>query len=278
MKLTTSHFPPAYCYLSLLLCTLMSCDTSPSLEDLEPRAVVEAYLLAGDSIRVRLTEEIPFGSQTDTLADPINGLVLVLESGNKTISLINGEDGIYSSPETIAEGKQYTLRFNYQGKTVSASTTIPAKPKNFSISVAELTIAPFSFGGGFPGTRPSFPDPVRLTWNNEDQSFYLSAFKNTEATPESIFDGQLVFGGRNRPPLFNRPTQLGGAEIETPRLQYYGTHDIILMHVQPEYAALYETNGTSSLNLTAPATNIENGLGIFTGFAADTLKLLVKKP
>ncbi len=256
----------------------IACDTGTSLDELEPRAVVEAYLSAGDSIQILVTEEIPFGSQTDTLADPINGLSITLESENKTIFLISRGEGIYSSPEQIEEGKKYTLQFVYNGKTILAQTTIPSKPQNFALSVSELTITPFSFGGGFPGTRPTFPDPVRLTWNNDDQSYYLSAFKNIETTQESIFDGQLIFGGRNRPPSFNRPTQLAGAEIETPRIQYYGMHDILLMHVQPEYAALYETNGSSSLNLAPPPTNIENGLGIFTGYAADTLQLLVKKP
>ena len=264
--------------LGLMSGVFSSCDTTPSLEELEPRPVVEAYLSAGDSIQILVTEEIPFGSQTDTLADPIIGLLINLESENNTIFLADRGYGIYSSPETIKEGKKYTLQFVYNGKTILAQTTIPSKPQNFGLSVSELTITPFSFGGGFPPTRPVFPDPVRLTWNNDDQSYYLSAFKNIEDTPESIFDGQLIFGGRNRPPSFNRPTQLAGAEIETPRIQYYGVHDIILMHVQPEYAALYETNGNSSLNLAAPPTNIENGLGIFTGYAADTLKLLVKKP
>lgn len=265
-------------FLWWIMAGFAACDKGPSLDELEPRAVVEAYLSAGDSIQIMVTEEIPFGSQTDTLADPIDGLSISLEAENKSILLTNRGLGLYSSPEQIKEGKKYTLQFVYNGKSVSAYTTIPSKPQNFSLSVTELTITPFSFGGGFPGTRPTFPDPVRLTWINDDQSYYLSAFKNIETTPESIFDGQLVFGGRNRPPSFNRPTQLSGAEIETPRIQYYGVHDILLMHVQPEYAALYETNGNSSLNLAAPPTNIENGLGIFTGYAADTLKLLVKKP
>ena len=96
-----------------------------------------------------------------------------------------------------------------------------------------------------------------------------------ETSPEAVFGGTIKFGGR-RPPVFNRLTQSNAAEIESRRIEYYGNHLVLLMHVQPEYAALYEENGNSSLNLSPPPTNIDNGLGIFTGFAADTLKLLVK--
>lgn len=274
---TKSRYRIGFC--TILVFFLQACERSATVEDIESRPVVEAYLSAGDSIRMLVTEEIPFGSQTDTLADPINGLDIQLESEQTIIHLHNVGEGIYTSPEIIKENRSYFLRFQYKGKEISANTVIPSKPQNFNISVTELTITPFQFGGGMPGgIRPSFPDPVHLTWSNPDQTFYLSAFKNIELTPESIFDGQLIFGGRNRPPSFNRPTQLTGAEIETPRIQYYGMHDIILLHVQPEYAALYENSGTSSLNLAAPPTNINNGLGIFTGFASDTLKLLVKKP
>lgn len=257
--------------------SLAGCDVSDPLSDYEARPVVEAYLTGGDTIHILVTKEILLGS-ADTIAETINGLTPVVRVDTEIIPLQNTGEGIYSAPAIILEEKEYTLEFEYGGHVIHATTTIPSKPKGFAMSVDELTISPIVFGGGFPGSRPTFPDPVKLTWINEDQSYYLSAFKNTEDSPESIFDGQLVFGGRNRPPLFNQPTRLSGAEIETPRIQYYGYHDILLLHVQPEYAALYENNGSNSLNLAPPPTNIENGLGIFTGIASDTLRLLVKKP
>lgn len=46
---------------------------------------------------------------------------------------------------------------------------------------------------------------------------------------------------------------------------------IILYHVLPDYASLYEENTTSSKNLTNPSTSITNGYGIFTGLNSDTL-------
>lgn len=254
---------------------VVGCTKTDSLSNYPARAVVEAYLGAGDSINIFIKKEIPFGQDTTTVAEPLSNLTVTLESDGKIIALKAIGEGHYTSSTRIVEEKTYKLKFDYNGKTIVATTTIPTKPKDYKLSVSEVVITPFTPG---PGSRPTFPDPVKLTWTNTDQTFYLTAHKNLETSPESIFGGTINFGGRNRPPVFNRPTQLTGAEIEPVRLQYYGNFDIYLMHVQPEYAALYEESGNSSLNLTSPPTNIDNGLGIFTGFAADTLRLLVKKP
>lgn len=260
--------------LVLIVCFFIGCTKTDDLSTLAPRAVVEGYLGAGDSVDILIKKEIPFGSDTITVAEPLSNLTVTLETEGKTIALQARDSGHYTSSTRILAEKTYILKFNYDGKAITATTTIPTKPKDFKISVSDLAIAQITLGGG---VRPTFPDPVKLTWTNTDNSFYLSAFTNLETSPESIFGGTINFGGRNRPPVFNRPTQLNGAEIEPPRLQYYGTFDILLMHVQPEYAALYEETGNSSLNLTSPPTNITNGLGIFTGFASDTLKLYVHK-
>lgn len=261
-------------FLSLFL--IVSCSKTDDLSTYEARAVVEGYLAAGDTVDILITKEIPFGADS-TAAEPLSNLSVSLEMEGKTIPLTAIGEGHYSSSTLIEAEKTYKLKFDYNGKTVTATTTIPTKPQGFAMSVTELTITQITFSGGRPTSPPSFPDPVKLTWTNDDQTFYLTAFKNLETTQEAVFGGSIQFGGR-RPPVFNRPTQSNAAEVEARRIEYYGNHDVLLMHVQPEYAALYEDNGTTSLNLSPPPTNIDNGLGIFTGFAADTLKLVVKKP
>ena len=60
-------------------------------------------------------------------------------------------------------------------------------------------------------------------------------------------------------------------------IQQFGTHQVIIFHVNLEYAALYETSGNSSLSLTEAPSNVENGLGIFTGISSDTLFFEVNK-
>jgi Domain of unknown function (DUF4249) len=254
-----------------------ACTKTDPLSTVDARAVVEGYLGAGDTVDIAITKEIPFGSDSSSVAEPIYGLTVSLEIDGKTIFLQPRDSGHYSANYLIQAEKTYKLKFVYNSQTVTATTTIPPRPQGFKMSASTLTITPINFSGGFPGTRPTFPDPVQLTWTNSDQTFYLSAFKNLETNQESILTGSINFG-RIRRPIFNRPTQSNTTSIEPQRIQYYGNHDVLLMHVQSEYAALYEDTGSSSLNLSPPPTNITNGLGIFTGFAADTLKLYVKKP
>ena len=85
-------------------------------------------------------------------------------------------------------------------------------------------------------------------------------------------------GGQSRRSIISEP-QISSFYAIFPRREFshYGTHQIIVYRVNPEYAALYERSGNSTLSLEEPPTNIENGLGIFTGASSDTLYLEVVK-
>lgn len=268
----------SHCIAIILLFSFTQCTKVTTIQDHEPRAVVQGYLGAGDTIsNLRVVQEISFGS-TDTVATPIAGLKIKVSGNGTSIILHDADSGYYTAPMRIHEGQTYTLEFTYKGKLVTAMTTIPSRPTGYALSVHEIIRTPLGQGGGgFGGGGFTIPDPLELTWTNADQSFYLTAYQNIETSPEAINGGSVLFGRRFRL-LFNEPTQGTSAQIQAFSFQYYGRHDILLMHVQPEYAALYQSNGSNSLNLDPPQTNISNGLGIFTGFAADTMLLLVRKP
>ncbi len=119
------------------------------------------------------------------------------------------------------------------------------------------------------------PDPVKITWDNPDGSYYLIVVENLETTLEPIRD----FGGKEPPGhrFKKSPTNSSSEEIREMDFQYFGMHRIILNHVLPDYAALYKQSSTSSQNLTNPSTSITNGYGIFTGLNSDTLYLNIKK-
>jgi Domain of unknown function (DUF4249) len=253
--------------LCLLVLTVCCTKTGP-LSIIEQKAVVEAYLSPNKPIDVYVTKEIPFTDSTTTL-QTINNLVIKIETNGQTYTLkADSIAGHYKSTVNVVESQTYKMSFVYNGKTLSATTTIPTRPKDFKASATELVIPQFTFGG-----PPQFPSPVTLTWTNATSDYHLVTVKSTSTSSETINPNRP---GGNR--IFReRPTQTNTVDIRAPQFTYYGSHDVLLYHINVEYVSLYDDSGSNSLNLTAPYTNIENGLGIFTGISADTLKLLVKK-
>jgi hypothetical protein len=58
---------------------------------------------------------------------------------------------------------------------------------------------------------------------------------------------------------------------------YFGTHRVIVYHVNSEFAELFDNPGMSSVSMAEPPTNINNGLGIFTSMNTDTVYFKVYK-
>jgi len=114
-------------------------------------------------------------------------------------------------------------------------------------------------------------ESVELFWDNPDADYYLLKIENIESNPVAIFDEDC-------PGMSNRILQEEGTQIRPMQFEYYGTHQIILCHINDELAAIYDDQENSSQNLTDPTTNITNGYGIFTGINTDTLFLEVTQP
>ena len=128
------------------------------------------------------------------------------------------------------------------------------------------------------GERPTFTqsDPIELNWNNDEGDYYYVYIKNIEENPEYINE-MLTTGAFARPFTFiTEPSIMDTYNIDTRRdLTQFGTHEIVIFRVNPEYAAMYATADATSTSIVEPPTNIENGLGIFTGVSSDTLYLEV---
>jgi hypothetical protein len=237
--------------------------------------IIESYLSEGDYLNIRVSRQIPFSSNVSYSSDDINHLTINVTRNNINYTLQALGDGKYiDSSLIVAENDFYNLSFNFNSKNVSAYTTVPSKPQNFAESVSEIELERISSSSGPPsfGTQP---DPVNLTWDNTDGSYYLVLIENIETTLDPIRD----FGG-NTPPgnrFRKSPTNASSTEINSMEFQYFGTHRIVLYHVLPDYASLYDDNNTSSQNLTNPSTSIVNGYGIFTGLNSDTLFIEVKE-
>ncbi|MES2397725.1 MAG: DUF4249 family protein [Bacteroidota bacterium] len=236
--------------------------------------IIESYLEPGNYLNVKISRQIPFTSDVNYSSDDINNLAINVVYNNGSHTLTSLGNGLYvDSSLIVTEGVQYDISFVYNEKNVKAYTKIPSKPQNYTQSVTQISIE--RMDGTFGPPTGTMPDPVELAWDNTDGSYYIVVIDNIETTLDPIRDF-----GDNAPPgnrFRKSPTAVPSTEIRAMEFQYYGTHRIVLYHVLPDYASLYDDNSTSSQNLTNPSTSIVNGYGIFTGLNSDTLFIEVKE-
>lgn len=237
--------------------------------------IIESYLKPGDDLQVNISRQIPFSSDVTYSSDDINNLVVQVTINNSiTHTLQPLGDGQYvDNNYTVAEGDSYDLSFQFNSKNVTAYTYVPSRPANAAQSVTEIVIERMDTSSGPP--TGTMPDPVEITWDNADGSYYLILVECVETTLDPIRD----FGDDGPPSnIFRKqPTNGSSDEIRAMEFQYYGTHRITIYHVLPDYASLYDQSSASSQNLTNPSTSITNGYGIFTGLSSETLWLEVRE-
>ena len=259
----------------LILVGYNACTKSGSSEFTDT-PIVESYLKPGDHPLIKISRQIPFSSTSNMSADDINSLSIRITNNNNSVILTPLGEGKYiDSSMILTENERYELSFIYNSKVVSAYTDIPSKPFHFKQSATSITIPQMNISSWPPTTTPTMPDPVSLTWENSDASYYIVIIENMETTLTPIRDfGDIAPPGN----MFRKPpTTSPGLEINSMEFQYYGNHRLILYHVLPDYASLYSDNQTSSQNLTNPSTSLVNGYGIFTGLNSDTLYINVKE-
>lgn len=248
-----------------------------------PKPVVEAYLIPGAPISLSVHTEIPYSA--DSLANkekPVDGLKITITGPKGLINLVSKGNGLYVSQSIfpITVGSTYSLKFDYLGKQVSATTQIPTKPLRFTSNKTFITRQAIDISaggrpqGGFGGGNTD--NNVLLSWENSANDYYMSIIESIEPNHVEIIKFP-VDPNRIRPNVRfrNQPIQGSSVEIRSQSFQYFGQHALILFKLNLDYVALYQRNGNTTQNISTPPTTITNGLGIFTGINADTIKIKV---
>ena len=263
---------------------LVSCTETHSVIDANEKPVIEAFLAPGHPVSLKLTTVISYTGEesSDSVARPIDGQQIQIKVSDGSIFTLNSVgDGIYESKATdiVKFGLTYTLDFTYNGLPISATTIIPTRPTGFKISKnivyrSKIDLSSGTGGFGGPGGFQEDRTPIEASWDNPSGEYHFVALINTEEDPEPIVilptDTDTPLPPFNRR-INNEPTTATVTNIMPQTFQYFGKHYAILYRLNPDYAALYRSTGTTTQNISTPPTSITNGLGIFTGVNADTL-------
>ncbi|MDR6560463.1 MULTISPECIES: DUF4249 family protein [unclassified Arcicella] len=261
---------------------IVACDKDSNFIEGGARPVVEAYLVAGKPISLSVKKEIAYNEDTSNTEAPINGLNIKISDGTNTYSLTSNGAGVYKSDSTVKlkVGVTYNLSFTYNGNAVTASTIIPTKPVGFKTDITSIarTKLNLSSGGGFGGGFVDGNEDVNLSWSNPNSDYHFVVVDNIEANPVLIITLPTTTNFNDLTRRFrSQPIQGTSTQLRSQQFQYFGKHNLVLLKVNPDYAALYNSTGSTSQNISTPPTTITNGLGIFTGVNADTLAFTVKQ-
>lgn len=259
----------------LFLIFISSCEDVPDFDQGESEPVVEAFIYEGESVDdIYLKKTVPFNSGSDIEPEPINDAIITISNNGQdfVLSQVTNEPGRYfydGADLSINIGDSYQLAFEYEDRMISSITTIPNKPNDVLISTDLIEIPEINSLQDLRGFRESFQKTIDVSWNNGDGSYFYLVIENIEDRPSSI-DPTDIFGdvGLNFE-FTSEPTQEGLFQLR-PMIHYsqYGRHKVTIYKVNEEYALLYETSAQDSRDLNEPYTNINNGLGIFSGFSS----------
>jgi hypothetical protein len=261
---------------------MSACTEESSLSLDTETAVVQAYLYAGQPIgSIAITQSFSYARESTDLIT-LEDLDIEISDGNQSIPLFHSSEGNYQNLDFKPEsGKTYTLTFEHNGEQISSETFIPEK-KEIAISQTSIELEKIE-GTGFPGGGfgQGNNEAIEITWENNSEDYYYVVVENIEEDPEFVNDFLAEFLANGTARRFFRITEPEITDfhaLNTRRdLTQFGTYRIIVYRVNPEYAALYESSGSSSVTIAQPPNNIENGLGIFTGISSDTVFLEVIK-
>lgn len=264
------------CGFSLLLISCENTIDDDETENIQDIAVVASFLDPDREITVKLSKMIPFIDEefTDNLSIE-NAEVYITHNGNEYLLTEDTEEpGIYlnTNPElTLVANDSYDIHFLYNETTVSATTIIPSEPENASLSAPTIEIEEFVPGpptGGDTQTVTAFWDNT----NNEYHTILIEYLEDDYDPINSFIDPDTYDGLRV---TSTDPISGDSVDLNSRNFSFYGTYRIAIYRVNSEYVNLFENISQNSLNLTEPLTNIDNGLGIFTGMNSTSLTLEV---
>ena len=247
-------------FLSMILLVLISCG-EPLMENEvnTEMPVVACYLQEGAhnvtvnvySMEEFLKEGVKMSSPVSQLQITVNNSELT-ETSSGTYTLNMGED-------SIRAGEVYDLQFDYRGKRIEASTTIPSPIGSLVAEPQSLTLSS-AYYWNFSDTTQ-----VVVSWDDPDNSFYqiyIESPNNPDLPSMGIFQRRMM-----------QPFQGNTYQISSREFRSTGAHTVYVYRVGKDYAELYERITAS--DLANPVSYIRNAFGIFTAMSIAKISINV---
>ena len=250
---------------------LIACDTaSPEVEP--DVVVVRAFLYAGEAVDdVQLTATSALSS-TEEEGEPIaDAAVFLVKTENPEVfyPLAPKPDGAgfyrYDDDDlAVAPGDTFILAVDYQERLTTAATYIPREPEAVALSTSHVVI----------DAATGEDEPVlTVSWDNPEDELHWVSIRNTATVSIPIRREDV---GEAAEPILPEPVTDAFYEVKASEFTHYGTHEVRVYRISNDYFALYQYTQRPVQRIYEPATNVENGVGIFSGFTGVSYTIIVQ--
>ena len=213
--------------------------------------VVECFLQEGaDSLTVRVYSMEEFLKDDVKLSRPIGQLKVNVNNFELT-ETASGTYSLHLNEDSIKGGQEYALNFDYNGKSIEATTTIPLPIHSLTVEPQSIELRT-SFYWNYSDTTQ-----VVVSWDDPDNSFYqvyIESPNNPDMPSVGIFRYRMM-----------QPFKGDRYAVSIREFRSTGTHTIYVYRVGKDYAELYER--ISASDLANPVSYIQNAFGIFTSIS-----------
>lgn len=227
------------------------------IAEFEDLPVVTCYLDAGSSPVLTVSKLIAFRDDVTYSGEDVSALSITItdQTVGTPYPMQPTGGGGYACPQlTVQAGRAYRLDFAYNGKPVSAATTVPEAPQDVVFSDTAIGVMSFTMP-----SRADVAGGIEITWSNDERNYYIvegftessNAVRESDDEPAKSF--KLDY------------TQGGSATLTQQQFNYFGNYEVSLIRIRSEYVVMSQGSSDASTTLVDVRGNIEGGYGIFTG-------------
>jgi hypothetical protein len=236
---------------------LSSCEKVIELDlpNAENKLVVEANITNQPGpYFVKLSQSVRF-NESSTYPSINNALVVISDNTGVTDTLAHVGNGRYQTKKLKGiEGRTYTLRITAEGKTYTATSTMPQ-----NVRLDNLRINEFRFGNrNNKVIIPSFTDPL-TTGNNYHFVLTINGVKDKTYI---LWNDNTANGQPNERPLRTNDIEIKSGDSAQVEMQCVGLDTYNYLFTLAQIAGNGPGGGTTPTN---PPSNISGGaLGVFS--------------
>ena len=246
--------------LILSFCLLVGCGESLMYNEINTAIpIVESYLHEGaDSLIVRVYSMEEFLYDEVKLSRPISQLNLKIND-NELTETSSGTYSLHLDNDSLREGQAYNLKFEFNGKSIEATTTVPSPIRSLTVEPKSIELWSSYYWLTYDTTQ------VVVSWDDPDNSFYqvyIESPNNPNLPSSGVFRFRMM-----------QPFKGNSYHISTRELRSTGIHRIYVYRVGSDYAELYER--VSASDLANPVSYIQNAFGIFTSMSVASTSVRV---